>query len=124
MWHYPVSGPYSGSPYPGGEWWAHSEVESNTEKELTYNVIKNYNVIGIFTGHFHSSYRSDWHGIPIFSTGGSSFCHAIYDHNSQSLKTEYYDKDGIVEVKYEPYKNSSTAPLAMDGSFVNIDMDY
>ena len=109
MWHYPVSGPYSGKPYPGGEWWASNEDESDAKKVLIYGLIKDYNIIGIFTGHFHDSYRSDWHGIPIFNTGGSSFCHAIYDPQNQSLETNYYDKNGPTDVLYMNYKRSDNS---------------
>ena len=118
MWHYPISGPYSGKPYPGGEWWARTKDDSDAEKVLTYGLIKDYNIIGIFTGHFHISYRSDWHDIPIFNTGGGSFCHAIYKPQNpgprtslssgreQNLETKYYDKNGITEVPYERYTRS------------------
>lgn len=42
--------------------WFHEE-----DKNRFYEVIKNYNIVGIFVGHTHSTQFYYWHNIPVFN---------------------------------------------------------
>lgn len=44
---------------PFGDWW------TETEKLAFYDIIKNYNVLTIVNGHWHTSCITDWNGIRI-----------------------------------------------------------
>ncbi len=47
----------------GGSWFPPEE------KEAMYEVIKDYNIVGIFHGHWHSQEFSNWRGIDIYRIG-------------------------------------------------------
>ncbi len=44
-------------------WW------TETERRAFYEVIKNYNILGIFHGHSHGVEKRIWNGIPIWVCG-------------------------------------------------------
>lgn len=46
-----------------GGWW------SEGEREAFYDVIKNYNIIGIFWGHSHASNITKWRDIDVYNVG-------------------------------------------------------
>lgn len=64
-------------------WW------SKEEKEDFYEVIRDYNVLAIFTGHCHSSYFTKWKNIPVFGVGGKYFAYAKCNEGSLDVKFIY-----------------------------------
>jgi len=49
----------------GKSWW------SDKEREIYYNAVKEYNVIGIFYGHSHEIQSDRWNGIDIWCVGAA-----------------------------------------------------
>ena len=47
----------------------HSEYWTAAEKELFRQTINGYNIIGIITGHAHSTYKGVWNGYDIYGIG-------------------------------------------------------
>ena len=86
-WHYNLTGTYS-------NWW------TDSEKDAFYEVIKGYNVLGIFLGHWHYSYTSEWHNIPVYGIGGSEFAKGTIIDNK--LIVIYYDGSGPADVPFVP----------------------
>jgi len=66
------------------------------DQDAFYNVIKNYNVIGIFWGHTHSSTRINWLGIDTFNVGcpGGSYRTFTVVHIKGSSMTVINYTDG------------------------------
>jgi len=46
-------------------------MQEMQEKINFYDVIKDYNVIGIITGHYHKSYINKWKGINVYNGSGN-----------------------------------------------------
>ncbi len=82
-------------------WW------SNEEREALKNVLKGYNVIGIFVGHNHFAENLNWEGTPVFQVnnawkdedGNGSFavCH-ITDKFMDVVTCRWKDGEGNVDL--------------------------
>ena len=73
--HYPVTGDFSGS-----DWW------SNDEKNAFYDVIKDSNIIAIFSGHSHMNDIREWKGIPNIVCGGKGMCLCNFEDDILSVQ--------------------------------------
>ncbi|MFA5074709.1 MAG: tectonin domain-containing protein, partial [Candidatus Babeliales bacterium] len=79
FFHYPVVGDYS-------DWW------SKSEKDGFYNIIKNYNVKLIITGHTHASYASIWRDrFPVANVSGTSCLACKYNPATQDFNKTFID---------------------------------
>lgn len=77
LWHYNIKGPP-----PTSTWW------SEEEKQKVYELIKDYNIVAIFNGHWHHSYVTDWHGIRVYGVGGYTF--ALGKMKEGNLSVEFH----------------------------------
>lgn len=66
FFHYNLIGPFS-------DWW------TDVEKNVFYNVIKDYKISAILCGHFHASYVYKWNNIKVIGLGGSGFTLCNYE---------------------------------------------
>lgn len=65
----------------------------DSSREDFYEIIKCYNVIGIFTGHKHWSGLQYWYGIPVVSVGGFDKFALCFYQNDQ-LTVAFVDLNG------------------------------
>lgn len=89
----------------GLKWW------SDQQRDELYNVLKNYNVIALFTGHSHYADIQKWHDIDVFQVnnawpdndGNGSFFICNIDENYINIMTCRW-KNGEGDVEFvEPF---------------------
>ncbi len=89
FFHYNIVGVYS-------SWWSQEQKDEfdNSIAEF-FNVIKNYNIKSVFTGHWHKSYTYLWkNSIPVIGVGGEYFAIVEFD---KEFKIIFKNKDGKVK---------------------------
>lgn len=81
IFHYNIVGEMS-------DWWL------DTEKQTLYNLIKDYNILGIFYGHLHQTHKYTWgeKNIKCYCTSGLSYIIADYVDNVLTIKCKKYDR--------------------------------
>ena len=109
FFHYNLVGSFN-------DWW------SGKNKDIFYNIIKNYNIKSVFTGHFHKTFTHQWRGtIPTACVGGNYF--AIGKYHNGTFKVVFMDKHGVVK-KWEDllsndYQELRSIPTANEPKYQN-----
>jgi hypothetical protein len=60
---------------PYADWW------KEDEKAAFYEVIKDYNIIAINNGHYHTTYEKEWRGFRIFNSAGTQLIRFNMNNN-------------------------------------------
>lgn len=71
--HYCITGGWS-------DWW------TDKEKQIFYDVIKNYNIRLIIVGHRHQNWLDKWEGINVVSGAGSKVLLCTLDNNNTKIQ--------------------------------------
>ncbi len=81
--HFNLVGPFS-------DWW------KGANKDTFYNVIKDYNIKCVFTGHLHDTFTQQWRGtIPTACVGGDYFAIGTYENGT--FNVVFMNKDGVLK---------------------------
>jgi hypothetical protein len=65
-------------------------------RDLFFNLIKNYNIVAIITGHNHDTYTHLWRNkIPLVCVGGEYFAECNYNAASGGINFDFYNKNGL-----------------------------
>lgn len=67
------------------DWW------SENEKNDFANCIQDYNVLGIFVGHYHKTYTYKWNGFNVYSSAGTEYIIATIENNCMTTVFERHE---------------------------------
>ncbi len=91
FFHYNIVGNFS-------DWW------TQEEKDEFYDTIEDYNILCVFTGHWHYTFTHMWREqIPVACVGGSYF--AVADYEGAGLTVGFQDKYGDVKTWNQLLRN-------------------
>lgn len=93
--HYNLAGPFS-------QWWGVTPcagcvfASPKTEKDKLFDLLKNYNVVGIFEGHWHATLQSLWREkIPMYlCSSGGEYIVARWNSAMKTLNVVFKDGAG------------------------------